>query len=438
MKIMLSKALVFAVIVLFIGAGFVPNIDDYLTVQEAIDNAKHGDTIQVRAGYYKENIVIDKSIDLIGENKFDTTIDGSHIGDVINVLADNVTIRGLDIRRSGTEHWKDAGIELNADFITISNNIIQYNYYAIWINDSSDNIISQNIINENSYGGIMYYYHPNSNNNTINKNIIEYNRFYGILVDSSNNNIISDNYIYQSSQGIVLSDSGNNNLFNNNIIECNLGFWLINSIHNTIYHNNFINNEENAADDSQLDVDNFYYNDKFNEGNYWDDYNGSDSDGDGIGDTPYDIQGSSEAQDLYPLMELWNQAPNKPSKPSGPTSGKAGKEYTYSTSTTDPDGDQVYYKWYWNDKINETSGWLGPYDSGDTVTASHIWEEKGDYNIRVKAKDVHGEESPWSDPLPITMPKNKAINPFIQFLERLIERFPILEQILQLIYVYLG
>jgi|GEM_PF-6807120 len=49
----------------------------------------------------------------------------------------------------------------------------------------------------------------------------------------------------------------------------------------------------------------------------------------------------------------------------------------------------------------------------------------------VKAKDVHGEESPWSDPLAISMPKNKAINPF---LERLIERFPILEQILQLLY----
>jgi len=133
-------------------------------------------------------------------------------------------------------------------------------------------------------------------------------------------------------------------------------------------------------------------------------------------------------------VTIKSHPPNKPSKPSGPTSGKAGEEYTYSTSTTDHDGDQVYYKWYWGDKINETSGWDGPYDSGDTVTASHIWDEKGDYIIKVKAKDVHGEESPWSDPLPITMPKNKAINPFLLFLERFMERFPILEQILQPIY----
>ena len=51
----------------------------------------------------------------------------------------------------------------------------------------------------------------------------------------------------------------------------------------------------------------------------------------------------------------------------------------------------------------------------------------------VKAKDVMGEESDWAT-LKVTMPKNKAINPFLLFLERLMERFPIMEQILQPIY----
>jgi len=49
-------------------------------------------------------------------------------------------------------------------------------------------------------------------------------------------------------------------------------------------------------------------------------------------------------------------------------------------------------------------------------------------------KDKHGIENEWSDPLRNVMPKNKAINPFLLFLERLIDRFPILEQILQPIY----
>jgi len=135
------------------------------------------------------------------------------------------------------------------------------------------------------------------------------------------------------------------------------------------------------------------------------------------------------------MVTINSHPPAKPAKPSGPISGKTGEEYTYSTSTADPDGDQVYYKWYWNDKINETSDWIGPYNSGETADASHIWDEKGDYSIKVKAKDQYGEESPWSDPLAISMPKNKAIQPFMLFMERLMERFPILEQILQKFYI---
>ena len=65
---------------------------------------------------------------------------------------------------------------------------------------------------------------------------------------------------------------------------------------------------------------------------------------------------------------------------------------------------------------------------------SHIWGEEGNYEIKVKAKDGFGDESPWSDPLVISIPKNKVFNPFLLFLEKLIERFPLLEYILLSIY----
>ncbi|MFE3845557.1 NosD domain-containing protein [Thermoplasmatota archaeon] len=100
-----------------------------------------------------------------------------------------------------------------------------------------------------------------------------------------------------------------------------------------------------------------------------------------------------------------NLPPNKPFKPSGESSGKTGNEYSYQSSTSDPDGDQVYYKWDWGD---ESSGWLGPYDGGVTITTPHNWDEDGNYSIKVKAKDVYGDESSWSDPLTVTMPKNNA------------------------------
>ncbi len=102
-----------------------------------------------------------------------------------------------------------------------------------------------------------------------------------------------------------------------------------------------------------------------------------------------------------------NQAPEQPQTPQGNVSGTSGAEYSYTTSTTDPEGEQVYYWFDWGD--DTTSGWLGPYDSGVLITATHSWESKGSYEIKVKAKDINGTQSPWSDPLPITMPKSDSM-----------------------------
>ena len=95
-----------------------------------------------------------------------------------------------------------------------------------------------------------------------------------------------------------------------------------------------------------------------------------------------------------------NSAPNIPLKPSGPISGLKNKQYTYSTSTTDPDGDQVYYFWDWGD--GKTTGWLGPYNSGQLST-SHKWTSRGTFLVKVKAKDIYGVESGWSATLSVTI-----------------------------------
>ena len=121
--------------------------------------------------------------------------------------------------------------------------------------------------------------------------------------------------------------------------------------------------------------------------------------------------------------------PNKPTKPSGPTNGNKQTEHTYTTSTTDPKGSQVYYWWEWGDGTN--SGWLGPYESGETAEAIHSWDKKGNYEIRVKAKHTEEIQSEWSDPLSVSMPRNKTTTHlFPHFLERLIDRFPLLERLL--------
>ena len=119
-----------------------------------------------------------------------------------------------------------------------------------------------------------------------------------------------------------------------------------------------------------------------------------------------------------------SQAPAKPATPSGPTSGGINEEYTYITSTTDPDGDDLQYLFDWDD--GSFSGWVGPYASGATGQASHTWTVQGDYEIRVIAKDEHGVTSVWSDPLPVTMPLNNNQHPsssqsvFLQVLQQLL------------------
>ena len=127
-----------------------------------------------------------------------------------------------------------------------------------------------------------------------------------------------------------------------------------------------------------------------------------------------------------------NNAPNKPSI-SGPSSGKSGNSYTYTTSTSDPEGDQVYYWFDWDDGTN--TGWLGPYSSGQSSSASHIWTSQGSYSIKVKSKDENGVESVWSNPLSISMPKEKTF--FYSFLFKIFENNPyiytLIEQILNLL-----
>ncbi len=123
-----------------------------------------------------------------------------------------------------------------------------------------------------------------------------------------------------------------------------------------------------------------------------------------------------------------NTPPNKPNPPSGPTSGKINVEHTYTASTTDPDGNTISYLFDWGD--GTTSTWTDPIDSGQTATALHTWTTKGTYQIKVKARDIPGfEESDWSEPLSVSMPKNKPLNNplFLQFLQN----HPLIYQLLQ-------
>jgi YVTN family beta-propeller protein len=91
-----------------------------------------------------------------------------------------------------------------------------------------------------------------------------------------------------------------------------------------------------------------------------------------------------------------NYAPQTPSAPSGPSTGELYSNCTFSSSTTDPDGDEVSYQFDWGD--GNLSQWSNFIESGEIIVATHAWNDTGRYNIIVRATDTKDKISGWSTP----------------------------------------
>ena len=289
--------------------------DDYATITAAIDSASEGDTIFVKEGTYNENLEINKTLSLLGEDKETTIIDGGKVGTVVNITQNSVKITGFTIRNSSNTPQSelspppiDAGILLyhNVHYCNITGNYLTNNKNGIIIfSVSSNNNVFGNKIIDNKYGISLLY---SADNNTISGNEIRENDHAGIYMNQVLGNIISANNITNNNHGILTFEVSYNKIIENQIENNNRGISSGWNAKHIIYHNNFINNPVQV-----------YYNsssvstwDNGSEGNYWDDYTGVDNDGDGIGDTPYVIDDNN--RNNFPLMNPWIP-PNQKSEP---------------------------------------------------------------------------------------------------------------------------
>lgn len=96
-----------------------------------------------------------------------------------------------------------------------------------------------------------------------------------------------------------------------------------------------------------------------------------------------------------------NAPPVTPAAPGGPTNGVVDKSYTFTATTTDPEGNNIAYKFDWGDGIQ--SDWTPFVPSGNETSLKYGWSNSGTYNIKVKAKDIHESESAWSPAHTITI-----------------------------------
>ncbi|UCE72890.1 MAG: fibronectin type III domain-containing protein [Methanomassiliicoccales archaeon] len=225
----------------------------YRTVQDGINASVEGDTVYVLNGTYHENVLVNRSINLTGMNKDNTTIDGGQSGDVIMITANWTNVTGFTVINSA--QWINfAGIKLdNVNNCSITDNNISDNWHGIRLDGSDHNNITNNNISANNRNGIRLntsdfnlikdnnvtwnswesiYFYQSFNNEIINNNVT--NDHYCIaLIQSDNNNITGNDAYSMSYIGIYLTESHLNDVLNNNV--------------NTVFltqasHNDFIGN----------------------------------------------------------------------------------------------------------------------------------------------------------------------------------------------------
>jgi len=398
---------------------------NYTSIQPAINNATDGDIILVYTGTYSENVVVNKTLNLTGIGM--PVVDGMNKGNTVTITSNNCIIENFKVVNSAGD-WNLAGIHIASSNNIISNNTIssnrgqgigiytgnneiylntlssngwagigiyaggnniysndiQNNGYGFRLFNAGGNAIHSNIIKNNGYG----FYHYASSNNIIYSNIISSNSADAFYIWCSSGNKIYGNEISGSNNGFeIWIYSSGNVIVKNNITNCKKGVYIYYpgyaSNSNLFYHNNFI---ENAVNNTYDKCTNNWFNETLEEGNYYDDYNGTDADEDGIGDVPYNISGEDN-QDLYPLMELY--AENKPPVASftfSPENPVVNDTIIFNASDSyDPDGNITAYKWEFGDGANGT---------GEIV--NHSYSLAGNYTVNLTVMDDEEAENSTS------------------------------------------
>ena len=347
-------------------------------LQKVIDSAKAGSKIELPAGLFEGNIVINKPLMIVGKGN-DTIIKGDGNDTVIKIRSSNVIVKNLVIENSGSEHEKvDAGISIkDAKFCEVENCIIRDCLFGIDLQNvhnskfignyitsknfplgirgdgvrlwySNDNILRKNRLYK-SRDFVIWYSHGNlieenegeygryslhfmyAGKNIVRKNIYKHNSV-GIFFMYSRDTEAYENVVISSlgttGIGIGLKDASNFTIKNNTVLYCAKGFYIDRSpfqpdeknyiegnkvlynsigmhfhslsINNVIEKNIFKGNMENVYDDSGQGRIHSVMNHWSR--NYWDDYQGFDKDGDGIGDIPYNL--------YYFADKMWLLNPN--------------------------------------------------------------------------------------------------------------------------------
>lgn len=197
---------------LYVGG---PGPGNHTSIQDAINASFPGDTVFVYNGTYLENVIVSKSISLTGEGRDVTTIDGGETGPVVNITSDWVNVTGFTITNGGSGIWEDAlSMWYSSNCRVEANNISSNRRVGIFVRYSSNTTIHGNVVSRNLHG----IYVSESNDNIITDNVASNNSGYGILIGLSNRHYLSGNTLSDNEIGIYLSTSTNAVLKDNSMV----------------------------------------------------------------------------------------------------------------------------------------------------------------------------------------------------------------------------
>jgi nitrous oxidase accessory protein len=130
------------------------------SLKQAVAIARNGDTILVKKGTYLSlNTLIDKELTILGQEQ--PVLDARFQEEVVTITSGHVKFDGFMIKNSKTGSMRDfAGIRLsNVEWVTISNNILEHNFFGIYLSNCKNIQVLKNRVTgsnnlENSGNGI--------------------------------------------------------------------------------------------------------------------------------------------------------------------------------------------------------------------------------------------------------------------------------------------
>ena len=332
---------------------------DFRTIQDAINAAHNGDSINVSRGVYQEHVIVNRSVSLTGENRSTTIIDGDGSGTVVLVTAGDAKLHGFTVRNG-----KSGIMVLGSRNCTISENLVERNEdRGILVTMSRDCTVRHN----HAFGS------PDG---------------YGINVNASQNVLVEENAASDNDYDGIGLLSSSNSIVRGNTVNGNTlyGLWVQNSQGNLVYRNNVFNNGKQTVDNTLLNRW-----DNGSEGNYWSDYMGADTDDNGIGDEPYVVDRNGQV-DRFPLIrphinEVYlsiDVTPPVVAFTYSPDMLFANETVSFdATASYDSVGPNAIVAYVWN---------FGDGSPGAGKQTSHAYLAPGNFTVVLTVVDVAGNE----------------------------------------------